>query len=127
MLSTIVLGIEQWEYLTMPRQRKAEDETAEQAEQRRLLEKVANTANRSDKVSWNRKLDNMIKLVTAVNRIQDKIQELEIEKDPYIQEIADLRKVMVNECIHPFDQLVHTDEHTHCKFCNANIVVVNGD
>ena len=49
---------EQWGSLkTMARQRKAEDETTEQAEIRRLCEKVANTANRSDKVSWNRKLE----------------------------------------------------------------------
>ena len=106
----------------MARQRKAEDETQEQADVRRLLEKVANTANRSDKVSWNRKLDNMIKLIAQITPLQDKILELETLKQPILDNVAKLRLTMVNECIHPFNELVFKDDHVHCKFCNRNIV-----
>lgn len=107
----------------MPKQRKQDGETPEQAVQRRLLERVANTANRSDKVSWNRKLDNMIKLMAELKPLQDKIIEIEELKQPILDAIAELRKTMVNECIHPYDQLVPVDENcVLCKFCNRNIV-----
>ena len=110
----------------MARQRKVENETEEQAETRRLLERVANTANRSDKVSWNRKMDNMTKLISLVNGLQERIQALELEKEPYLDEIAELRNTMVNECIHPFDQLVYNGDYVLCKFCNKKIVPADG-
>jgi hypothetical protein len=109
----------------MVRNKKVENETEDQAAERRLREKISNTANRSDKVSWNRKLDNMIKLVAQVNRLQEQIQDLEEEKEPIVDQIAALRQVMVNECVHPFDQIVVEENHSLCKFCGKKIVVVN--
>ena len=111
----------------MPKQRKAENETMEEADIRRLLERVSNTANRSDKVSWNRKMDNMVKLVAQLTPIQEQILELEASKTPILDQIAELRTVMVNECIHPYKDLVFKDNHVYCKFCNKKIVVNNAD
>lgn len=106
----------------MARQKRAEDETAAQADERRLMEKISNTANRSDKVSWNRKMDNMIKLVGKVNGLQGQIQTLELEKEPVLDDIAVLRATMINECVHPYDQLVFVEGNvSHCKFCDRNI------
>ena len=44
----------------MARQRKPENETIGEARVRQLLESVANNADRSEKTSWNRKMDNMV-------------------------------------------------------------------
>ena len=107
----------------MARQRKPDNETPEQARIRRMLEAVANNSDRSEKTSWNRKLDNMVKLVAKLTPIEDQIAELEAQKIPILDEVQALRNVMVNECIHPLDHLVYHDDHILCKFCNKRISV----
>jgi hypothetical protein len=111
----------------MPRQRKQENETEEQAASRRRRERVANTANRSDKVSWNRKMDNMVKLLAELKPIQDKIIELEASKQPILDQIAELRNIMRKECVHPFDHLVDYDTYILCKFCDKKLNPANDD
>ena len=54
----------------MARKKKPVGETKEQAEERRLLEAVANNANRSEKTSWNRKMKNMVELLTELRPIE---------------------------------------------------------
>lgn len=112
----------------MPKQRKQVGETQQQADERRLLERVANTANRSDKVSWNRKMDNMVKLMAELKPLQEKILDLEEQKQPILGAIAELRALMVKECIHPYDHLTIDPETgvVHCKFCDRNIAVNDG-
>lgn len=88
----------------------------------KLIEQVANTANRSDKVSWNRKMDNMVKLVAQINELQDQIIALESEKTPIFDTIQELRKTMIHECIHPRSHLVVIDDGVVlCKFCEKKI------
>jgi hypothetical protein len=82
------------------------------------IKKVANTANISDKQSWNRKYDNLQTLISKVNSIGDKILELESSKSPIIDEIAILRERMIKECIHPQEFLTDSDGQIICKFCN---------
>jgi hypothetical protein len=119
--------IEQWEYLNnMARQRKPDAETSTETQKRRELETIANTANRSDKVSWNRKMDNMVKLLTELKPYEEQILQLILEKNKVMDKVAELRKTMVAECIHPFEQLVHKEKHVYCKFCDRRIVNVNG-
>ena len=82
------------------------------------IKKVANTANISDKQSWNRKFDNLQKLINDVNTIGDKILELESSKSPIIDDISILRNQMIQECIHPHEFLLELEDHVICKFCN---------
>ena len=107
----------------MARQRKPDNETPEQARIRQMLESIANNSDRSEKTSWNRKMDNMIKLLTKLGPLEDKIAALEAQKMPIIDEVQELRRLMVKECIHPFDQLVYHENHVLCKFCNRKISV----
>lgn len=112
----------------MARRRKPEGETLDQAITRRQLESVADFATRSEKVSWDRKMNNLVKLVTSLKPIEDEIIALMNKKQPVVDEIIELRKTMVEECIHPFDHLVHKDDHILCKFCNHQLgLPVNGD
>lgn len=89
------------------------------------LDEVANHANRREKISWERKMQNMQKLIEKLEPIDAQIQELMAEKDPILQDIIELRKLMVTQCIHPRDSLVeveHEDMHlASCKFCNKKI------
>lgn len=106
----------------MARKKKPENETVDEATLRRILEFVSNIASRSEKTSWNRKMDNMVKLISQLTPIEEKILEIMLkEKQPILDLINDLRTSMINECVHPFDQLVLKEDHILCKFCNRKI------
>ncbi len=106
----------------MAKQRKIENETEDQAAARKILEGIANTSNRSDKVSWNRKMDNMVKLIAQMRPLQEEILDLEAQKAPIFDSIQELRQTMIAECVHPYDHLVPMDDHVYCKFCDRRIV-----
>ena len=105
----------------MARRKKPVGETPEQAAERRQKEAIANAANRSEKTSWNRKMENMVKLLATLRPIEQKILDLQRQKFPIMDEVHELREIMVNECIHPYDQLVVKEDHVLCKFCNRRL------
>ena len=105
----------------MPRRKKPENETQEEALIRQELETIANTASRSEKTSWNRKMNNMVSLLAKLKPIEDKILELIKQKESIFDEIQELRSVMVKECVHPFDQLIYKGDYIECKFCNRKL------
>lgn len=107
----------------MARSKKPENETFEESKIRQLLETVANNADRSEKTSWNRKMDNMVKLIAKLKPIEEQILKLTEQKFPIIDEIQALRQVMVKECIHPFDHLTYHNDHVVCKFCDRKISI----
>ena len=109
----------------MARRKKPLNETEQEAEIRRQLEAVSNNSSRSEKTSWNRKMNNMVKLLALLRPIEDKILELMAQKEPIFDEIQVLREVMVRECVHPYEHLIHKDDHIVCKFCNKKIGLVN--
>lgn len=105
----------------MARRKKPEGETTEQARTRRAIESISNAATRSEKVSWDRKMDNMVKLLATLRPIEEKIIDLMAEKQPIFDKIAELRLDMVHDCVHPFTHLVlkqnDDGEYIECKFC----------
>lgn len=105
----------------MPRRKKPENETQREAIIRQELETIANTASRSEKTSWNRKMNNMVSLLAKLKPIEDQILDLMKQKETIFDEIQELRQVMVKECIHPFEQLVYKEDHIECKFCNRKL------
>jgi len=111
----------------MARRKKPENETPEQAELRLLLESIANHANRSEKTAWKRKLKNMEGLLDELRPIEEKILTIIAEeKQPMLDKIADLRSVMVKECIHPYEHLIKKDGFIECKFCGKKMRVPDG-
>ena len=110
----------------MARRKKPENETAEDASTRQLLESVSDHATRSEKVSWERKQNNMAALLEQLKPIEDQIIDLMAKKMPIIDQISELRKEMVKQCIHPYSLLVRLDENTaRCKFCERTITHVS--
>ncbi len=105
----------------MSRRKKPEEETPEQTRERRLREEISNNANRSEKTSWNRKMDNMVRLLATLRPIEDQIIELQAKKIPLFDEISVLRTNMVNECVHPYEFLVIKETYAMCKFCDHKI------
>lgn len=105
----------------MARRKTPTDETPDQKEERQIKDTIANGPSRSEKVSWNRKMDNMVKLMTKLSPIEEEIIALQAKKMPIFDEIQELRGVMVTECVHPFEYLVVENDHVLCKFCNKKI------
>jgi hypothetical protein len=81
-----------------------------------------------DKSTWNRKYENLQKLVVNINQLSDEIMQIEIKKLPLIDEITALRGDMIRECYHPSDYLVEKEDGTvECKFCGKTISVLDFD
>lgn len=109
----------------MARRKKPENETPEETLIRQQLEYVANSSTRSEKTSWNRKLDNMVKLIAILRPIEEQILDLMAQKMPVIDDVTALRLTMVKECVHPIDDLVYKEDHIVCKFCDKRIGIPN--
>ena len=84
---------------------------------------VSGFATRPDKISWNRKLGNMEELIAKVAPVESQIVELQSSLLSVYDEINALRQTMVEECIHPIEQLVVTDTYIECKFCNRKFTL----
>jgi len=111
----------------MARMKKPENETTDQATVRHMLETIANHATRSEKTAWNRKRKNMESLVRQLAPLENKILELRGKMQPIYDEITESRKDMIDECIHPFDLLIHKEDHIECKFCFHKLVIKDKD
>lgn len=107
----------------MARMKKPADETNDEMVVRQLLETIANHATRSEKTSWQRKRDNMDKLVKQLRPLEDEMIAIRSKMIPIYDEVSTLRTEMVLECIHPFDMLIHKEDHVECKFCSAKLRV----
>jgi hypothetical protein len=107
----------------MARRKKPENETTEDAEIRRIMETIAGAATRNEKVSWNRKLDNMEGLINKLRPLEDEITDLMAKKVPIMDQVSELRQDMVHDCIHPYTSLVFKDDYVECKFCYKKFVV----
>lgn len=105
----------------MARRKKPDVETFDETTRRRIKEAISNAANRSEKTSWNRKMDNMVKLISTVRPIEEKIVKLEAKKYPIMDEITKLRIIMRDECIHPYEYLELKNDHSVCKFCEKRL------
>lgn len=109
----------------MARRKKPDDETIEQAEVRRILETIADTATRSEKVSWDRKMDNMVRLLARLRPIEEQLLDLMAQKGPLLDEVQGLRKDMVKDCVHPYTHLTYNenDGTIVCKFCERKFAI----
>lgn len=111
----------------MSRRKKPENETPSEAKVRRTLEAIADNATRGEKVSWDRKMDNMVSILATLQPIEDQILELMAKKLPILDDISDLRKEMVRDCVHPY-HLLAVDPNgsgtVSCKFCNKTFTVL---
>lgn len=87
------------------------------------LEVIFKNTNKNEKLAWARKKKKMDDIIEKLRPIETAILDLMAQKQPILDEIAELRKTMVRECIHPPEVLVHHGNSVECKFCNVNITV----
>jgi len=111
----------------MARRKKNENETIDETTERRLKEEISNNANRSEKTSWNRKMDNMVKLLAEIRPIEEQIIDLHEKRIPLFDQIQELRAQMLLECIHPYEYVLVLEDHCVCKFCDRKLSLPNID
>ncbi len=108
----------------MSRRKKPDDETLEEAQVRRTFESIADNATRGEKVSWDRKMDNMVTILAKLRPIEEQMMDLMAQKLPIMDEISILRAEMVRDCVHPYTHLAtQADGTVNCKFCNKTFAV----
>lgn len=105
----------------MARRKAPENETDKEQVERHLKEAIFNASDRSEKTSWNRKMDKMVSLMSQLRPIEEEIVELQAKKIPIFDEIQQLRLTMIKECVHPYEYLTIRDDHAMCKFCDKKI------
>ena len=93
----------------------------DEEEVKKQLEKVSKFADKNQRLSFRRKKERMLILLERIQPIQDKILDLILERTPIMDEIENVRKGMVHECVHPLEYLVHKGTHIQCKFCSKDI------
>jgi hypothetical protein len=89
--------------------------------------KVYTFRTKSERLKWGRKRQAIEELIESLKPIQDKLLEIGLEKNKILTKINKLRNDMVEECIHPKDHIIHSEdgEYILCKFCNRRIKINN--
>lgn len=108
----------------MARAKRPENETADETVIRHTKETISNNATRNEKVSFDRKMDNMVSLLALLTPLDEQISDLMTQKLPIVDKIQTLRQDMVKDCVHPYTHLVFHDDHVVCKFCDRRFNVV---
>ena len=84
---------------------------------------VANFRDKNEKASWLRKKKNLEAFVDQLAPIEAQLLALTAQKTDIMDEINDVRKTMIIDCIHPQDYLVHYETYIKCRFCESNISI----
>jgi hypothetical protein len=84
---------------------------------------IANFRDKNEKASWLRKKKNLEELVHVLEPIETKLLELNSQKLRLIDEMQEIRKTMMIDCVHPQDYLVHYRTFVKCRFCESNISI----
>ena len=88
------------------------------------LDLVSKTKKKNERLSWARKREKMERLVEELEPVEDRLLEIyKNEKLPILDKINELRTIMVKECVHPRDMLVHKGTHVECKFCQSKLIL----
>jgi ABC-type uncharacterized transport system ATPase component len=109
----------------MSRIRKPEYETAEETTSRKIKETISNAATRGEKISFDRKMNNMVLLLSQLSPLEEQITELMARKIPILDSVQALRVEMVNSCVHPSTHLVINEHYAVCKFCDRKFNIPN--
>lgn len=84
---------------------------------------IANFRDKNEKASWLRKKKNLEALVVKLEPIEEELRRVNAAKMEIFDEIMDIRKTMIVDCIHPQDYLIHYQKYIKCRFCESNISI----
>lgn len=90
-----------------------------------LIELYQSNITKANKVAWSRKKQKAKKIHKEIEDIERQIINLQLRKQPIIDELAIHVQEMKQECIHPEDELLIDLDNKilTCKFCGKRIKV----
>ena len=84
---------------------------------------IAKATDKNERLAWIRKRKKMDDILAQLEPIEEGILKLMAQKQPILDELTELREIMVIDCVHPEDLLVHYGTHLLCKFCEKKIII----
>lgn len=88
------------------------------------LNKISSYKRKNERLAFIRKRKKLEGLVDKLKPIEDKVLEIYTnERNPVMEEIQALRSVMIKDCVHPKDMLVHKGVYVECKFCQSKLLL----
>ncbi len=84
---------------------------------------ISNFRDKNEKASWLRKKKNLELIVESIEPIENEMRTLRSQQMKLIDEMQEIRKSMISDCIHPQDYLVHYDKYVKCRFCESDISI----
>lgn len=97
--------------------------TIDKKTEKRDFAAVANFRDKNEKASWLRKKKNLETLVSDIAPIETEIMRLTAQKTSIMDEINEIRKTMIVDCIHPQDYLIHYGVYIKCRFCETKVSI----
>ncbi len=88
-----------------------------------IIKKIRASFDKADVLAWKRREKKLKDIIdNKLKPLEDQILEIQLQKQPFFDEIHEIRKEMTETCIHPDDQLVQLDDGVIlCKFCNKKL------
>lgn len=88
-----------------------------------IKKKLRSHFDKADLLAWKRKEKKLNEIIeNKLKPLEDKILEIQMLKQPIFDEMNEIRKEMVDTCIHPENYLVEIDNSIIlCKFCNKKL------
>lgn len=82
---------------------------------------ILKESDKNVRLAWIRKNKKLAEIIAELQPIQDEILRLQAETKPLLQDIEELRQIMVRDCPHLEEYLIHHGKHIQCKFCETKI------
>lgn len=88
-----------------------------------IIKKIRASFDKADVLAWKRREKKLKDVIdNKLKPLEEKMLEIQLAKQPFFDEIHEIRKEMMETCIHPDDQLVELENSIIlCKFCNKKL------
>lgn len=87
------------------------------------LKAASNFKTKNEKLSFNRRQKKIEALVEELEPLDDELMSIQARRQEKLDAIAAIRQLLVKECVHPKNSLVHKGNLIECKFCNAKLSI----
>lgn len=92
-------------------------------EKEKDLKAASNFKTKNEKLSFNRRQKKIEEMVVELEPLDEALLRIQLERQEKIDAITALRQLLVKECVHPKNSLVHKGTFIECKFCNAKLSI----
>ena len=82
---------------------------------------ILKASDKNSRLAWIRKNKKMSEIIEKLQPIENELLRLQALKKPLLENIEELRQIMVRDCPHMEEYLIHHGKYIECKFCGTKI------